>query len=107
MEIDQLGLIKPFGGQIEVIGTSFQGYIEVSFTELRRLFGKPTDGDAYKNDAHWIVKTPSGTATIYNYKDGRNYLGREGTPKTKIKEWNIGGYSINDYAWACFAILRN
>lgn len=75
------------------IGTSLQGEILLTFAELKAAFGKPTSGDGYKVDAQWILRDPeTGTlATIYNYKDGKNYLGSSGTPKTKITEWHIGG----------------
>lgn len=77
---------------IKANGTSLQGYITAGYFDLKRLFGKPTDGDKYKTDAEWEIEFSDGTvATIYNYKDGKNYCGSEGTPKTKITEWNIGG----------------
>lgn len=72
-------------------GTSLQGYVQCEYAVLKNLFGKPTDGDGYKVDAEWLLKTPFGYATIYNYKDGKNYCGTEGTPKTKITDWHIGG----------------
>ena len=74
-------------------GTSLQGYVEVTYATLKRVFGAPTcDGDGYKVDAEWLLKFADGTiATIYNYKDGKNYCGAKGTPKTKITNWHIGG----------------
>lgn len=73
-------------------GTSLQGYIDISYKELVDKLGKPQDGDGYKVDAEWIVEFEDGTvATIYNYKDGKNYNGSSGTPKTKIRDWHIGG----------------
>jgi hypothetical protein len=50
--------------------------------------------DNYKSDAEWQVQFDDGTvATIYNWKNGRNYCGDEGTPTHLIREWHIGGYS--------------
>jgi hypothetical protein len=78
--------------EIDCNGTSLQGYIDVSYKELKRIFGKPTDGDGYKVDAEWVVELSNGdVATIYNYKDGKNYNGSVGTPKTKIRGWHVGG----------------
>lgn len=74
-----------------VIGTSLQGYTECEYAVLKKLFGTPDDGEGYKVDAEWILNTPYGVATIYNYKDGKNYCGASGTPKTKITDWHIGG----------------
>jgi len=77
-------------------GTSLQGYINATYKELVAVFGKPTDGDGYKVDAQWLIEFDNGTlATIYNYKDGINYNGRSGTPKTQITEWHVGGFDKN------------
>lgn len=78
------------------IGTSLRGILNITYADLVRVFGRPDpelcDGD--KTDAEWIIMSPSGIiATIYNYKDGRNYLGKAGLPKTRITEWHIGGHS--------------
>jgi len=77
---------------IDEYGTSLQGYIEISYDELVKLFGEPQASDGYKIDAEWIIKTSSGIViTIYNYKDGINYNGPEGTPTKDIINWHIGG----------------
>lgn len=74
-------------------GGSLQGYIDITYKELVKKLGSPSDGDGYKTDAEWFIEFEDGTcASIYNYKDGISYNGkREGTPKTKITEWHIGG----------------
>ena len=74
-----------------IAGTSLQGYLTANYSDLKKLFGTPNNGDGYKVDAEWLLMTPAGVATIYNYKDGKNYCGNEGTPKTKITDWHIGG----------------
>lgn len=74
-----------------VNGTHLQGYVVAKYSELKKLFGQPTDGDGYKVDAEWELSTPFGVATIYNYKDGKNYCGVDGTPKTRIEDWHVGG----------------
>jgi hypothetical protein len=77
---------------INIGNTSLQGYVTVGYSTLKRIFGKPTVGDKYKTDAEWEIEFADGTvATIYNYKDGKNYCGSEGTAKTKITQWHIGG----------------
>lgn len=82
-----------------VNGTSLQGYITADFKVLKKLFGKPTDGDGYKVDAEWCLEFSDGVvATIYNYKDGKNYNGARGTPKTQITEWHVGGRSARAVA---------
>ena len=77
-------------------GTCLQGCItDTSYITLVSTFGEPMkDGfDNYKSDAEWLVQFDDGTvATIYNWKNGKNYCGDEGTPTTQIRDWHIGGY---------------
>lgn len=80
------------GRHIDINGTCLCGYVKVSYADLCRVFGTPTTGDAYKVDAEWILEFEDGIkATIYNYKDGRNYNGPEGMPTELITDWHIGG----------------
>ena len=75
-------------------GTSLQGRIYTTYARLVKVFGKPpTRGDGYKVDAEWTLQhSPSRKIiTIYNYKDGKNYLGRKGLPVSRITDWHIGG----------------
>lgn len=77
----------------KTIGMSLRGHIECDYKVLKGLLGMPTTGGGYKVDAEWVIKFEDGTlARIYNYKDGKNYLGNEGLPKTKITDWHIGGF---------------
>jgi len=76
-------------------GTSLVGNIFVSYKELVKAFGEPTTADEYKSDAEWELEFADGeVATIYNYKDGKNYLGQDGMKTEKITDWHIGGKSI-------------
>lgn len=73
-------------------GTCLQGEINCAYSDLVDLFGKPYDGDGYKVDAEWVIRFDDGQiATIYNWKNGVNYLGNEGTPTEQITDWHIGG----------------
>lgn len=73
--------------------TSLQGHIDAGYTELVTLFGKPTEGDAYKVDAEWVLRFDDGAiATIYNYKTGKKYCGDEGLDVQQIRDWHIGGH---------------
>jgi hypothetical protein len=75
--------------------THYQGKVDVSYGLLCILFGQPFSGDAYKVDAEWVIEFEDGTiATIYNYKNGINYLGVDGTPTTQISSWHIGGFVV-------------
>ena len=74
---------------------SLMGVVTADYADLKKLFGKPTSGDEYKTDAEWEIEfEDSVVATIYNWKDGKNYCGKSGLPKTKITEWRIGGRNM-------------
>lgn len=83
-----------------------QGQIDVSFALLVATFGKPNcKNDGYKTDAQWRLLFEDGTyATIYNYKDGKNYCGRSGLPVSKITDWHIGGNSSAAVTAVCQAL---
>lgn len=75
--------------------TSLQGYIDTSYAVLCGCFGQPDlkSIDDYKSDAGWTITFADGiVATIYNWKDGRNYLGDEGLDVEDITDWHIGGH---------------
>ena len=91
----------------EVSGTYFQKEIMTAYDKIKSVFGMPIKGmDMGKVDAQWEIKTPYGMGTIYNYKDGKNYLGREGMPKTKITNWHIGGHNIETALYIEIKLLK-
>jgi hypothetical protein len=69
----------------DVCGTSFQGYIAITYKELVEVLGEPHHTDDDKITAEWDFKTSDGTIfTIYDYKE-------DATPTT-IYDWHIGGH---------------
>jgi len=73
-------------------GTSFKGYAIEPYHRIVEIFGEPnSSGDGYKVDIEWVIDTPYGVATIYNYKDGKAYLGNRGLEIQDITDWHIGG----------------
>ena len=83
-----------------VSGTSLQGYVDVSYARLVEVFGEPNDvGDQYKIDVEWCIHTIDGDATIYNWKDSRNYLGEDGMDVEDIMDWHIGGMNKGVVHW--------
>lgn len=81
-------------------GTSFKGYLLATYADIVNVFGEPTStGDGYKVDVEWVMKTPHGVATIYNYKDGKAYLEAEGLAVEQICEWHVGGKTLESYHW--------
>ena len=87
-------------------GTSFQGYINAHHSQLVEMFGEPyTDPDNHKTDVEWIVSTPYGPATIYNYKNGYSYLGLSGLKLDEMDEWHVGGKNAESYEWIVQKII--
>lgn len=81
---------------ININGTSLVGYLECSYQQLTDAFGEPKEFgyDDYKCDAEWSLEFANGeVACIYNWKNGKNYLGEEGELTDKITNWNVGGVS--------------
>jgi len=82
-----------------IYGTHLQGNVGATYQELVEVFGEPTkfkwsEESDNKVDAQWAIKFEDGTvATIYNYKNGLNYLGAEGKRVNEISMWNVGGHS--------------
>ena len=78
----------------DVDGTSLCGYVKSTYQELVAAFGEPLAGsDDFKTDAEWMLKFQDGTvATVYNWKNGPNYLG-SGYSLENIRTWNVGGNS--------------
>lgn len=80
-------------GTLTVDGTSLQFEMSMPYEKIERILGAShmEDGDGYKTDVEWYVRTPWGkTVTIYNYKDGKNYNGDEGLAKEEITDWHFG-----------------
>lgn len=73
-------------------GSALVGTVDASYKEICSLFGKPIRYEEGKVDAMWVVKFSDDTvASIYNWKDGKAYLGEDGLSVEKIKHWHIGG----------------
>jgi len=73
--------------------TSLKGSINTTYAKLVKRYGEPCESDGYKSDAEWIIEWEDGViGTIYNWKNGKNYLGDYGDEVEDITEWNIGGH---------------
>lgn len=79
---------------ISAIGTCLMDYVTSDYANIVRVFGEPTDCDSYKVDVEWVIQFSDGKiATIYNWKNGKNYCGGAGLNPEDIREWHIGGNS--------------
>lgn len=73
-----------------------QGYVYADYEELVDAFGSPMTHsfDDYKVDAEWHILFADGNvASIYNWKNGKNYMGRQGMDVEDIRQWHVGGFS--------------
>lgn len=86
-------------------GTARQGYLHASYDHLVTLFGEPLQGDDDKVDANWIIETGCGIGTIYNYKDGKAWLGSSEREVRDITFWHVGGRDETAYQ-AIIGIVR-
>ena len=73
-------------------GTSLQGYIEATYSELVAVFGVPSygpdDADSDKVTCSWELELEGGVvATIYDWKMDK-------TPRDTYR-WHIGGYKAS------------
>lgn len=76
-------------------GSSYRGELDVSYERLVEVFGEPEEGDGYKVQKEWTIEFEDGeVATIYDWKWGYEYNGKDGTHYTEVPTWNIGGHSI-------------
>jgi hypothetical protein len=82
-------------------GTSFKGYLYARYDQIVAAFGIPQQPHHSDNkiDVEWIISTPYGVTTIYNYKDGKTYLGESGLRPEEMCEWHIGGKKNESYEW--------
>lgn len=88
-KLKKLGIIN--NTKLSAVGTSLAGYIHTDYKKIVELLGKPhSNGDGYKVDAEWNIEMNGKVLTIYNYKDGKNYNGRNGLATKNITEWHIG-----------------
>lgn len=79
---------------IETSGTFLQGYIIANYADLVKAFGQPHNPEDYKTDAEWDICFEDGTrATVYNWKNGKNYCGKDGLAVEDIEDWNVGGFN--------------
>ena len=83
-----------------ITGTYGQGAVNTTYARLVALFGNPDEGDGLKTQAEWIIATPAGIATIYDWKQGACYHGKEdGIPVEDVVEWSIGGHNPQVVEW--------
>lgn len=95
--------ITSTGNNKKANGTSLSGYINTSYSTLVELFGDsigPSTDDKVAAEWHLLIRDKGeevGFATIYNYKDGKNYAGANGLNVEDIQTWHVGSKSNVDF----------
>ena len=76
-------------------GSSRTLTVYATFEELLNKLGRPKDvsEETYKVDVEWnFFDADTGRSLhIWNYKNGPNYLGEDGTPVAEIEKWSGDG----------------
>lgn len=85
-------------------GTHLHGHLNRTYDQLVSVFGephfryRPRAGAEDKIDVEWAFEFPDGRVfTVYNWKNGKAYLGHQGEDVEHIKEWNVGAHGISAY----------
>lgn len=69
--------------------------IHATYDELVEAIGEPEDVSDVtdKLDVEWNVRDADTERklTVWNYKNGPNYQGSDGTPVDQIEKWSAGG----------------
>lgn len=69
---------------METTGTGLQGYVDIEFDELVKVFGEPEFFQGVKMQAQWAIKDQDGNViTIYDYKESH--------PPQEHIHWHVGG----------------
>ena len=80
-------------------GTHLVGRVETTYKNLVEKLGPPHHDyqtEPNKTSVEWSLRFPktNDVVTIYNWKDGKNYLGDdEGDEIENITDWHIGCYN--------------
>lgn len=82
------GVVADSAVEAELAGGLRAVIAGISYKEIVDIFGLPNSSqpDRYKVDAEWLLRTPSGPATLYNWKPDL-----PGAPVADTTSWHIGG----------------
>ena len=94
--------------KVHGIGTDFIGYLNISYSKLVKLFGKPyMFDDPYNITMEWMLDSNyRDVVTIYDYKATnfyyKDFLTIQQLKKLNSFKWHIGGYNkevLNDFLY--------
>jgi hypothetical protein len=84
-------------------GTCLQGTLRIGYDEIMQVMNKHNiqahkGSDDGKTDVNWYGKFSDGRIfTIYNWKNGKAYLGDQGLDIQRIRDWHVGGKEVTTY----------
>ena len=81
-----------------MIGNEKLGVITCSYEKLVQLFQRPfADPENTETDCEWqLLLENMHPIRIYNYKDGKKYLGDDGMSVKEITTWHVSGHYEDD-----------
>ena len=92
---DITGVDEDITTEILKTGMTFRTEANIPYLDLVDILGEPKMMASGKSDVEWLLMTEKGLACIYNYKDGRNWLGNKGCAIQEIATWHIGAHSMS------------
>jgi hypothetical protein len=68
-----------------------QGTLRIALDQLKTALGLPNGRPCDTVTAEWLLKSPFGTVSIYDYK--------QATAPTRIHDWSVGGHMAEVARW--------
>ena len=80
-------------------GTHLVGEFKMPYAKLVEIFGEPHcyGGEGDKVDVEWCFEKSDVVFTLYNWKDGECYNGKDGYPIKYLDSWHVGGINKEAY----------
>lgn len=90
---------RPATRKDQDIGTSFKGYLGLTYDEIVEIFGEPKTNQSRefsKVDWEWSFYLNNQILHIYNYKTGPSYCKENKNVKPQdVKYWHIGSHGMS------------
>jgi hypothetical protein len=78
----------------------YRGVFNTTYDQLVKVFGEPLKGDLYRSDVEWHIQLTIDEANtypvkIYNYKNGKSFLGEDGMKVEDIDVWSVASGGVD------------
>lgn len=86
--------------KINIKDCQYRGVFRTSYDKLVKVFGEPLEGDKYNTEVEWhinltINEKDSYPVRIYNYRNGKSSLGKDGLAVEDITAWSVDSKDLN------------